>query len=639
MPTARTLFLYLAGIILPALIQFAAGQDTPVIEPILYLIETDNANDAEWLEYLWELREHPLNLNRATLQDLNRIPFLSPALAQALVRYRKNNGNFRTPAELMKIENMSDEIRDALLLFTKIEQPREKSKFLYRIQTRLESPLREGYLQNHYGNPLFIQHRFSFYGIGRFNGGLILEKDAGEEDQLDLFSFHFRYRGTGERFSVVAGDYQMPIGCGVALWSAYGFPLSPATLPLFPRSNAALAGNRSSNENGYLRGLAVEKLLRENASLRLFFSSRRLDASLDQEGKTVTSLYSSGLHRTEKEREKKALLTEQIAGISLQGQKKSIHLQLTGLFSRYQYPFPDQPASQSHLSFSYTCLSGKFRPAGEVVLYRGKFPSFVQHIYMNSQRARYETSFYYYHPRYFALRGRALGALSQTPQNRFGTIMQLYYRIFTNTKLGGYLHFYRTILGNDDIPFANRDYLLEIRQKFFGQQYYLQYRHKQRKNDSVNSQGEDKQYQSLRLGQSLRLSPGLILQNRLEFRWSRPLSRHRRYYSSSLFHHLSWTPGRNWRIILRWTSFDVPDYDVRIYEYEPDLPGNLRITMLNHRGYKWLLLLRRRMFRFLQLDFKYQQQYYPDLKELGSGRDRINSNRLHDFRISLLVKY
>jgi len=636
---ARNLFLFLLGIIIPILLQFVAAQETPEFGQIFQLIEDENANDAEWLEYLWELREHPLDLNRATLQDLNRIPFLSPFLARSIIKYRQKKGDFRSPADLMEIENMTDEIREALMHFATIGKSRSKTNLLYRIQTRLESPLREGYRKKYYTNPLYIQHRLSFHGGEHFTGGLILEKDAGESDHLDFSSFHLQYQGPGRSFSILAGDYQMRIGCGLALWSVYGFPLTPATLPLFPELNAPIAGNRSSNENGYLRGLAMERVLGEDASLRLFFSSRSLDATLDEEENIITGLYTSGLHRTETEKEKKALLEERITGISLRKQGQKFQLQFTGLLSHYQYPFRDQPASQSHLSFSYSYLAGNFRPAGELVLFREKFPSFIQYIYMNSSIVEYEISVYYYHPRYFALRGRALGALSRIPQNRSGAAMLLNYRIFANTRIGGYVHFYRTLFDSEDMPFVNRDYLLEIRQKISGQQYYLQYRHKQRENDLTNFNEEEKQYQALRLGQLLRLSPRVTLQNRLEFHWTRPLLSTGRYYSTSLFHHLIWTPNRKWRVILRWTSFDIPEYDLRIYEYEPDLPGNFRIVMLNDRGYKWLLLLRWKTSRFIQFDFKYQQRFYPDLKEIGSGRDQIHSNRIHDFRVSFILKY
>lgn len=636
---ARNLFLILLGIIFPFSFQSAAAQETAEFDRMLQFIEDENANDAEWLEYLWELREHPLNLNRATLQELNRLPFLSPLLSRDIIRYRKKTGGFRSPNDLMKIENMTDEIRDALLHFVTIGAPPGQTGLLYRVQTRLEYPFRDGYTRQEYGTPLYLQQRFSWYYGESIRSGIIIEKDAGENDYRDFGSFYLHYRKVERGFSLLAGDYQLRIGSGLALWSAYGFPFTPAALPLFPALSAPATGNRSSYENGYLRGFALEKSFRGNISLHLFFSKRSLDATMDEGGNIVTGLYTSGLHRTETELEKKARQQERLTGISLQKQGGNFHIQFAGILSRYQYPFQDQPALQNHLSLSYSYLAGNFRPAGEMVLFQGKIPAFVQYVYLNSKIAEYEIGVYYYHPRYFALRGRAPGVLSRMPRNRFGAVMLLNYRIFKNTRLGGYVHFYRTAFDAEEIPFVYRDYLLEIRQKFLGQQYYLQYRHKQRANDLPDFSEEEKRLQSLRLGQLLRLSAQVSLQNRLEFHWARPLLSHGRYYGTSLFHHLTWTTGRKWRIILRWTSFDVPEYDLRIYEYEPDLPGNFRIVMLNNRGYKWLVLIRWIPTRLIRFDFKYQQRYYPEIKEIGTGRDRIPSNRIHDFRISFRLKY
>ena len=616
---------------------FAQAEQT--LETILDQIEDEGAEDSGWLEYLWELKENPLDLNRAQLDDLTRIPFLSPSLSQHIIQLRKRRKQFRSYRELLSVKGMTKERWEALAPFVTVRPLFAHPTIIYRAKTHYQSPQRIGYRQGKYANALYLQNRLIFRFGDQFSGGAVIEKDAGERDNLDYRSYHLRYQNYQRTTAVLAGDYQMRVGCGLALWSAYGLPLTPAALPMLPNVETPFSGNRGTNEFHFLRGVVLQQRLPGIGYLNLFYSRKNLDATLTPDSQTVNSVYTAGLHRSETEQAKKGNMQLVLYGASFRSHLGKLQFQLTPVLSKFDPPYQDFSSTRSLFSLSYRLSEGTVLPAGEVVLSQGKFPAVQQNLIFRNDKIRYQVSGYYYHPAYFALFGRAFGALSRIPQNRIGSALMAEYRFSSATRVGGYAHFYRKIRSSESNRFVFRDYLLEVTQRFPGQVLKLQFRQKYRENDVENSQALEKKIYSLRLSHYLRAATKIRLQNRIELRWAKPLDRLNRYYGFSMFHQVEWKPKRQIRLVARWTSFDVPDYDLRIYEYEPDLPGSFRMMLLNNRGYKWFFLLRWRPAVFVQLDFKYQQRTYPELESIGSGADEIGSNRTHEFRMSLILKY
>ena len=81
------------------------------------LLEQDDEagqSDEETYELLSELAEHPIALNQATREDLERIPFLSEAQIEELIAYITQYHGMRTMGELSLIESL-DGLRRALL--------------------------------------------------------------------------------------------------------------------------------------------------------------------------------------------------------------------------------------------------------------------------------------------------------------------------------------------------------------------------------------------------------------------------------------------------------------------------------------------------------------------------------------------
>ena len=50
----------------------------------------------------------PVDINTATVSELDGLPGIGPALAQRIVEYRSENGPFRTVADLVAVQGISE---------------------------------------------------------------------------------------------------------------------------------------------------------------------------------------------------------------------------------------------------------------------------------------------------------------------------------------------------------------------------------------------------------------------------------------------------------------------------------------------------------------------------------------------------
>ncbi len=100
-----------------------------------------------------------------------------------------------------------------------------------------------------------------------------------------------------------------------------------------------------------------------------------------------------------------------------------------------------------------------------------------------------------------------------------------------------------------------------------------------------------------------------------------------------LYHDIFYKFKKRFSIRLRLTFFDAPINDLNFYLYENDLPGVLRLKMLNHRGSRVYLLSGYRWEKHFNTTVKYEHTFYDNINTIGSGYDMINSD--HDNMLSI----
>lgn len=251
-----------------------------------------------------ELLLHPLDINRASEEELLQLPFLSDYQAYQLLSYRTDHGGFHTVSELKLVRGWTvallQHLRPLLSCTTEKHRlswqesslrSRSTILLLYGRQTK-----RSGWV----GTPDQGRLQLSLDYPERLHLFLAGEKDAGEPWQVARKPSFDAYNATAElpfaQGKLLLGDYRISRGCGLVLGQGI-FPLTFQSLA--PRLAEGIRPIRHTTETNFSRGVAGE-LRGKGWELGAFGSILPIDAHR-YEARRLTGLAFTGLHRTAQE--------------------------------------------------------------------------------------------------------------------------------------------------------------------------------------------------------------------------------------------------------------------------------------------------------------------------------------------------
>ena len=207
-----------------------------------------------------------------------------------------------------------------------------------------------------------IRDRYNYKNLVQY--GFTAEKDPGEElfkgsqkQGFDFYSAHFFARNIGIIKSFALGDYAVNMGQGLTQWMSMAFRKGPDVTNI-KRQAATLRPYNSAGEIFFHRGAGIT-LGKNNWEATAFGSYRKLDANfvadtLVEVDGFVTSLQTSGYHRTPSEIRNKNTQTQIAVGGNLKYRIKSLNLGLNAI----QYSF-DIPIAKRDLPYNAYALSGR----------------------------------------------------------------------------------------------------------------------------------------------------------------------------------------------------------------------------------------------------------------------------------------
>ncbi|MEM9930277.1 MAG: helix-hairpin-helix domain-containing protein, partial [Bacteroidota bacterium] len=299
--------------------------------------ETDEFSFNGAFELLEDYRRRPLNLNKATYEELTEILLLSPIQIGQMLDYRDRMGGFVSPYELQVIPSLDLEAIRRLAPFIRVGNDLDDAKIslgrmlaegdreLYlRWQRRLETT--RGYqigpetgATNYYlGSPDRLYTRFRQRYGNKLSFGFTAEKDPGEaffsennrRRGFDYYSAHFFMANVNRTVKAIAlGDFSVSFGQGLILYTGFGFGKSSQATNV-ARGGQVLRPYTSVNELSFMRGVGTTLALGKKSELTVFASRRGRTANLvsitdsidlDLEDLGITSLDLSGLNRTPSE--------------------------------------------------------------------------------------------------------------------------------------------------------------------------------------------------------------------------------------------------------------------------------------------------------------------------------------------------
>ncbi|NJM25455.1 MAG: helix-hairpin-helix domain-containing protein [Bacteroidia bacterium] len=291
------------------------------------LLDQDMESE-EALEFLLQLQQQKLDLNKVSREQLDMLQLLSPAQIEQFINYRNAVGGLFSVYELQSIPAFDTIVCRRLAAVGFVNDPntlasgrllkqlfREKNNYLlfhYQLPSRKKAGFMEGDSARGFGGDLGkTMLRFRVSHPGSFSAGFTAEQDEGERWALngrhvgfDYWSGHVQLENNGRLGNLIIGDFQAQFGQGLAIGGIFGLGKSSVTVSGIRKSNVGFIPYTSAYESGGLRGFAVSYRFGRNTHLHAFISNVKRDGVIrtDTSGRRyITTLTTNGTHRIQRE--------------------------------------------------------------------------------------------------------------------------------------------------------------------------------------------------------------------------------------------------------------------------------------------------------------------------------------------------
>ena len=312
-----------------ALVGRAQGDRTHGWEQYLSQVMTaEDMESEDWqLNYdlLCELEQHPININKATREELEQLPFLSAQQVEALMEYKYRYGGMKTMAELQMIREIGPQMRKLLECF--IYAGEEQKTKVYTKHELIASA------------KISYRHwfRYQMEWGDKMKLGLVASQDADEpffkgvnKYGYDYYSPYLQLKNMGCLETLVLGNFRASMGMGMVMNNSFGLG-KIATLQNLGRNTNGLRAH-SSRSMGYLQGVGATIKLGRSIKTTAFISYTPMDATLNSDGSART-IITTGYHRTEAEMAKKNNLHALKTGGTIRYDGGRMHLALNALYA------------------------------------------------------------------------------------------------------------------------------------------------------------------------------------------------------------------------------------------------------------------------------------------------------------------
>lgn len=303
-------------------------------------LDDENASDAlaQSLEYF---QSHPVNLNRATPDEIAAIPLLYPLEALAVARYLQKHPRLSDPALLVRDSVISQQTLDDILpyiCFNARDQARLPSVEL-RASVQRKHPADGGSASDPYRGSALATRQKLLARRGSFELTALTQKDAGERSLADFASAGLSWAPGTVITQAVIGDFQLSYGQGLAFGGTSPRFLSAQSGGPSGSGAARLRANYSADEWSFLRGGAVMAAVGGDLSLVAYASAKTRDGSVDS-ANAVRTIDNSGYHRSQREKDKRGTVTERIGGLRIEHQTlPNLRIGISGYGIQYRPDF------------------------------------------------------------------------------------------------------------------------------------------------------------------------------------------------------------------------------------------------------------------------------------------------------------
>lgn len=656
--------------------------------------ESESAYD-DLVEEFVEKASHPVNLNTRRQEELNEIPFLSPAQVKNLMDYRNAYGELFSIYELCTVPGYDSLLICKIAPFVTVLPDSHLPEFSLRnllklgrhdlmIRARQGFPVSKGFQRpdtnaglnsNLYypGDPRYYYFRYQFTWFDKIACGFSGEKDPGEEffrgaqkSGFDFYGGYLTLANIGILSRLVVGNFRVQFGQGLTIGTGMMAGSMPGSIPS-PAGSAGIRPALGINEATGLRGIAIT-LRKKHTELSGFISYTtrggtvsRID-SVSGRAEEISSFYSGGYHRTPSEIGKRDILNELLVGghlgfTSSPGQNWGFSAGLTATYVHYSVKI--RPERDPYNLYRFTGnvnhnLGVDFRlRVGKIFLFgevsrsmNGGWAGIAGCTFTPGQNVTVHARYRYYEPGFQNLFSNALGQGS-TNANEEGIFLSLNAAITSKISLSGYadLFSFPWLKYRVDAPTRGHEsgIILGLRvSKNSG--FELRYYRKSTQINGIAPNGvhlhplTDNTVQSFRTLYDLSAGDRLLLRTRIEYRnvsgRGVPAQQGFLLYQDARFNTTGWLPS----VTLRVGIFDTDGYDARFYVFEPGVLYDYSMACLEGRGMRYCLVLKAKPCNQVNFWLQGGVTVYTDRAETGSGADLTEGNVKAEVTAQLQVK-
>ena len=645
-----------------------------IIESQLDIID-EQTDVALIIEDLEGFAENPININATTASELSRLYVLNDVQINKLLEYLAVYGPAYSIFELKTIDGFTPVILQKMEPFIWFG-PREETKMfgdafkygknqlllrtLGTVQKASGYQPREDGSKPYEGNQYRYYTRYRYEARDQFSAGFTAEKDPGEsffsgsnKQGFDFYSAHvsMNINSTFENISV--GDFLVRAGQGLVLWQGYTSGKSENVLGI-SKTNQGIRPSTAVEENLFFRGVATTFNFGK-AKLRIFYSQKNDDgnvAGIDSTGKFVTSLQTSGYHRTKSEIEDKNSVRNTNYGGLFSWNFSNLKVGAT--LVRQQLNLPLIPASQLYNQYrfsgsenltggiDYSFNKGKYQLFGEAAISKSKGKAFVQGAIINlNNQLSFSALLRHFDKNYQALWANTFAEDSNISNESglyFGTKI-LPVKFVT---LSAYSDFYRSqwINYSTAAPSTGWDVLAQANIVLSEKtEFYIRFKNEEKEVKFIQYEryvNLPEQTQKLRFHFYYKYSEQIILKTRLEHVLYKGLEKEN---GIMIFQDVQYIPTKiPINISTRITWFSTDSYNSRVYAYENDLLYTFSIPAYYGNGFRTYLNLKYKIAKNVDLWFKIANTSWNDRDIISSGYNEILGNNKTELKFQLRLK-
>ena len=647
--------------------------------------EIASSNWQSLMEDLAEMKEHPVNINTASKEQLEKFPFLSDGMVENILDYIRRYGPMLTDKELLMVKDMDIQTARVLKMFITFQQP-EKEEYTptlknilkygkQELSTRVDIPFytRAGYQpftseyikenpnKRYLGKSFYHNVRYQFRYSDKVYVGVTAEKDAGElfftgknAKGYDYYSPYIYVRDIGRINALALGNYRLSYGYGLVMNTDFSMGKS-ATLSTLGNKARGIKKHSSTDEYNYFQGIAGSIRITKRLTADAFYSYRKMDGIVDNQ--LITSIKEDGYHRIPRDYEKKNTFSNQLIGSNIHYNGKNFEAGLTAVYNVFNKVLNTTPRAYNkyyprgrdffNAGINYKLFWKKFTLQGETAMDKnGKIATMNMLRYSPKESFQLMVMNRFYDLAYQSIYARSIGEGSMV-QNESGFYIGLETSFLRYFKLSTY---------GDLFYFPWKKYQLSkngtkgfdgVVQLSYSPGYqldmFIRYRYKNKHKDFTPDDGEKVTlpYIQQKWKYQLNYSPISELMLKTTVDYVRNGHQNKEVSQGIL---LGQSIGYRFRKIPRQLDaggawFSTDDYASRISMYEKGLLYSFSIPSFYGKGERFTFNARYEWGKHIILQAKYALTHYRDREVISSGLEEIKGSMKSDLYMQVRLKF